>query len=231
MSDIQTVYYFMLALSALLTLAFGLVFAKAVVRIDFRAKPNLAGRCRHWGMVENDPSWRDDLTLAFRLVGTALLATPFLAFLVLSTTIGPELDIDPPAFLDSRDEVFAWILGAVLVPFLWSCERHRSRRRLVETLDGLRSEYHKTFPPSEILSMHECLSHAPPLFWKEWSSLPEGRVSTTTNQKFRERVAPYRQRLALNGQRIAIWIAILGVVVALPQLISFLTRLASSGLP
>ena len=59
--------------------------------------------------------------------------------------------------------------------------------------------------------MYECLYDAPREFWEEYADLPDD-VNYATNQKYRERAAPYHNRASSGVQRVALLVAVVGAV-------------------
>ena len=58
--------------------------------------------------------------------------------------------------------------------------------------------------------MYECLYDAPREFWEEYADLPDDDVNYATNQKYRERAAPYHNRASSGVQRVALLVAVVG---------------------
>ncbi len=106
-----------------------------------------------------------------------------------------------------------WLL-TLLLAILWRHERFRKARLKIQALDSLDPVFHQRFPPSELLSMYECMSSAPRLFWAEYKNLKEWQISESTNRKYRERVAPYNIREHSSFQRIALWLTLTTILLA-----------------
>lgn len=116
-------------------------------------------------------------------------------------------DLGQPVLLSS------WLF-TLLLAMLWRHERLRKANRKIHELDSLGPIFHQRFPPSELLSMYECMASAPPLFWAEYKNLKEWQISEATNRKYRERVAPYNIREHSSFQRIALRLTLATILLA-----------------
>ena len=181
--------------------------ARLVLRFDTRKdRLRLICRFQHWGM--------DETILDGPSIWATLIFTVWFAFsaLVAHTLSLPAVDgligdMGQPVLLST------WLL-TLMSAILWHHERLRKANRKIHELDSLDPVFHQRFAPSELLSMYECMSSAPPLFWAEYKNLKEWQIGEATNRKYRERVAPYNIREHSTFQRIALWLTLATVLLA-----------------
>lgn len=127
--------------------------ARLLLSLDTR-KDRTSRICRfqHWGMDEtilDGPSIWSTLFFAVWFAFSALAAYG-LALPVVDGLIG---DMGQPVLLST------WLL-TLLLAILWRHERFRKARLKIHELDSLDPVFHQRFPPSELLSMYECMSSA-----------------------------------------------------------------------
>ena len=154
------------------------------------------------------------LTPSWRLVATWLIFAALTAFCLWMSLIEGAL---PPIGEEAEggDEttvviaVYALLAGSAIE---WV--RFRKIRAKQQSLDCLRPVFHARFPASELLSMYECMRDAPRLYWDEYANLPAVEVNEANNQRFRERVAPYRHSQLDHLQRVAIIAALVAAALA-----------------
>ena len=193
--------------SVLMAAGLSWCLARLLLSLDTR-KDRTRRICRfqHWGMDEtilDGPSIWSTLFFAAWFAFSALAAYG-LALPVIDDLIG---DMGQPVLLST------WLL-TLLLAILWRHERFRKARLKIHELDSLDPVFHQRFPPSELLSMYECMSSAPPLFWAEYKNLKEWQISEATNRKYRERVAPYNIHEHSSFQRIALWLTLATILLA-----------------
>ena len=193
--------------SVLTASGLSLCMARLALRFDTRKdRPRLICRFRHWGMDEtilDGPSIWATLIFSVWFVFSALTAYN-LALPVIAGLIG---DMGQAVLLST------WLL-ILMMAILWHHERVRKANRKIQELDSLDPVFHQRFAPSELLSMYECMSLAPPLFWTEYKNLKEWQISEATNRRYRERVAPYNIREHSTLQRIALWLTLATILLA-----------------
>ena len=142
------------------------------------------------------------------------------------TTFAPVVG-EATNFLDTPVQIILFWLVAFLVSVAWVNNEHDAFDRKRRELEKLRPVYRRRFPASELLSMYDCLSVAPPVFWEEYKDLPYMQVNEATNRKFRERAAPYAAQGGDALQRKTLIIAVAAVLVAV---VTFIEAFFDSGL-
>ena len=110
------------------------------------------------------------------------------------------------------------LAGFFLIPISWGMSDYRNGETKRGKLDALRPAFHARLSVSEILSMYECLRLVPPVFWNEYTELPEAQLNRATNQEFRNRAGSYHVLGSQIHQRMTLTIAVIAVVVAAPSL-------------
>ena len=173
-----------------------------------KARPNILARYQHWGMekeVLSDPS------LPLLIIATlwASFTIWFIIWFIAPATT--PVAVEPKAIL------LPLILFS-LVPVSWGMSDYRHGETKRGKLDALRPTFHNRFSVSEILSMYECLRWAPPVFWDEYTELPEAQINKATNQEFRNRASSFHLLNNQIHQRMALTIAVIAVAAAAPSL-------------
>lgn len=135
--------------------------------------------------------------------------------LVITISVVAPVIVGSTPFLNTTGQlVIYWILVALSV-IAWALQDHSAFDKKRAEIAGLRSTFRKRFPRSELLSMYECLKSAPDVFWQDYKKLPDVQISETTNNKFRERTAPYANWGSNVVQRRALLIAGAAALVAI----------------
>lgn len=197
---------------------FGLmcVYAFLLARIAFQVVLRLSKKInrslyRKWG-VEEDLLWPHPRAWFIGWgIGVALGALFTFVIALFSTLLITEPSrVGGDQIYDTFSFFFmGFILGAAVE---W--RRFEDLQRKVKRLDGLRDVFHNRFKVSELLSVYESLQHSPPLFWEEYTDLPDEEVNEETNRKYRELAAPYRYNQSSRHNRITIVVGALTLVVA-----------------
>ncbi|MXZ90164.1 MAG: hypothetical protein F4W95_00580 [Chloroflexi bacterium] len=204
--------YVWFAISVLNFIALGRSLSKWVLwRCMTRIYPRAYASYLRWGMereVENQAQ-----TWLHGTMFPVLVLLSFVTVSIFTTTLAPILT-EAMGFLDTLGELSVFWAVAFLVSIIWVLQEHTIFDRKRQALDDLRPTYRQRFTPSELLSMYECLRAAPPLFWREYQNLPDVQVTEATNQKFRERAAPYSSRGSNVLQRRAFIAAVVAVLAA-----------------
>ena len=173
-----------------------------------RKRPEVLARYRHWGM-EAEVLGGGDLTwLILATLWSSLTIMFILWFIAPATT---PIEVEP------------WNMILPLLAFFWmpvtfGMSDYRNGEIKREELDSLHPAFHARFPASEILSMYACLSTVPPVFWREYSTLPDSQINKATNQEFRDRVFSYRALESEKQYRKMMSIGLLAVAAAVPTL-------------
>ena len=122
-----------------------------------------------------------------------------------------------------------WLLSLWL-PLFWVLSEFLGLKSKANGLHGLSVVVRNRFPVSELVSLYDCL-HAPAvprIFWEEYRRLSSVQVTEATNQRYRERAAPYLLQDTVRSQRLALSVAVLAVflavLVALPTVFDVITR-------
>ncbi len=205
---------------------FGLmsVYAFLLARTVFQAVLRLSKKTnrslyRKWG-VEEDLFWPNSRA---GFIGLGILvvvgaALTFLAALFSTLLITDSSRVGGDQVYDTFNFFFiGFILGAAI-----ESQRFQDIQRKIKKLDGLREVFHDRFSVSELLSVYESLRHAPPLFWEEYTQLPDEEVDEETNRKYRERAIPYRYSQSSRHNNILIGVTVLTLLVAvLAALLAF----------
>ncbi len=142
------------------------------------------------------------------VVGTLL--SGLLAHGSTSFLMGEVTWIRNPLELTFFVAVCAILLGNMVVVIRFS-ELHEKAIKL----ENLREVFHQRFQKSDLLSVYESLQAAPPLFWEEYTQLPDDEISEDTNQKYRERAEPYNNMQFKKYTRIIISLAFLTLILTL----------------
>ena len=154
---------------------------KQALRMYLRKKnPDVVSRYGHWGM-EREVFGESTL---FWLISGAVLGS-----LTIGGIFWPIASATSPINVEPTTTAM-YLALSLLAPAYWGMQDYRVAETKRERLDALHPAFHARFPVTEILSMYECLRLAPPVFWQEYTQLPEGRINTATNQEFRTRVNP-----------------------------------------
>ena len=148
----------------------------------------------------------------FAILGAFIvLATIFFGFLAFGST---ALLIEET--LPTRDQLYqtlTFAMYALSMGLLVESERIKRITNKTTQLDDLRDIYHERFKVSEILSMYECLKAAPPLFWQEYTQLPDEEINEETNRSYRLRAEPYSNLQSGSYTRVIIVVAILTLLL------------------
>ena len=173
-----------------------------------KASPSIFARYQHWDMERE----------VFGTTGLPFLVVETIwACFTIWVTIWKIARATTP-FSVEPTELLITFAACFLMPFLWVSSGYRNGETKREKLDALRPTFHARFSVSEILSMYECLRLSPPVFWNEYTELPEWEINKTTNQEFRNRVSSYHLLDSQIHQRVALIIAVIAVLVAAPSL-------------
>ena len=168
-------------------------------------------RYRTWG-VEKDlvwgPQWK---WLIFWGIVIAVGAAYTFAFALASTLLVTE---DSGLGVGQVYDTFSYFFIAFLLGVAIEVQHLEDVQRKVKRFEGLREVFRSRFRPSDLLSVYESMKQAPPLFWEEYTQLPEEEVNEETNQKYRERAAPYRYNLSIRHNIIVIVVGVLALVLA-----------------
>lgn len=176
-----------------------------------KLRPRIYVGYRRWSMERET----ENLSQVWMHVGML----PLLALWAL-WTLGTTMTTFAPivggatGFLDAPVQIILFWLVAFLVSVAWVNNEYDAFDRKRRELEKLRPVYCQRFPTSELVSMYDCLSAAPRVFWEEYKCLPDVQVSEATNRKFRERATPYGTRGGDVLQRKALIIAVAAVLVA-----------------
>lgn len=200
------------AISVLNVVAIGRSLSKIILWLYMtRLRPGAYANYRHWGMekeVENQVQPWLHIPMILFLALWALWTIP-----IVVTTLAPII-AESIRFLDTPGQLSLVWLVAFFSAVLWVLQDIATLDRRRHELESLRPVYHRRFPVSELLSMYECLRVAPRIFWEEYKTLPDVQVNEATNQRFRERAAPYSSGGNNAFQRWAFAISILAVLAA-----------------
>ena len=138
----------------------------------------------------------------------------FVSFLTVRTVVCSLGDFSTQAVYSGL--TLLWLI-AIGIPVFVVLAGFSSLKTKACELSGLPQVFGRWFPPSEILSMYECL-HAPGVprsFWDEYKRLPIMQVSEANNRRFRARVEPYVARDNAGLQRTILFVAAMAVLVAI----------------
>lgn len=173
-----------------------------------KARPNILARYQHWGM---EREVFGDSTLLWLINATILgfLSIGGIFWYIAPATTPITVDPMPTAIY------LALSLG---LPVYGGVLDHRGLETRREKLDALHPAFQARFPVSEILSMYECLRSTPPLFWHEYTELPERQINKATNQEFRNRASSYHLLESQINQRIMLTVGVVAVIAAVPSL-------------
>ena len=176
-----------------------------------KLRPEAYANYQHWGMekeIENQvQAW-------LHIAMLPLLALWSLCTIPAVVATAAPIIAKSIGFLDTTvQQVLVWLV-AFLSATAWVFLEHDAIDRKRQELESLRSIYRRRFPVTELLSMYECLRVAPRIFWEEYKDLPDVQISEATNQKFRERAAPFSSSGGNTLQRRAIVIAVFAVLAA-----------------
>ena len=187
--------------------AFAFYFGRVSFQVWLRLSKT--DRCLYvkWG-VERDLFWPiSRAQIIYRCAGY-LFGTVIYLVIALFTV---QLIVD--SWQMGTYTILSFLVCVLAIGFDFESQRFKDIRHKVKDLEDLREVFHNRFSVSDLLSVYESLEYAPRLFWKEYSDLPEEEVSEATNQKYRERAAPYRYSLSIKYNRILIVVAVLAIVV------------------
>ena len=196
---------------------FGLMcgYAFLLARIVFQVALRLSKKIdrslyRKWG-VEEDLYWPPSSTwfIGWGVLVFVSAAFTFVLALFSTVLVTDASRVGGDQIYDTLNFFFiGFILGGA---FEW--QRFENIQRKVKRLDGLRQVFHDRFSVSELLSVHESLQHSPPLFWEEYTQLPDDEIDEETNRKYRERAVPYRYSQSSRHNRIIIVVTVLTLIV------------------
>ena len=174
-----------------------------------------------WGIEWEGGGWSGFVSSA-----TATAWCTFVSFLTVTTVVCSLGDFSAQTAYSGL--TLLW-LTAIGVPVFVVLAGFSSLKAKAAELSGLPEVFRRCFPPSEILSMYECL-HAPGVprsFWEEYKKLSTMQVAEANNRRFRARVEPYVSRDNAGLQRTILFMAALAVLVAisvaLPTVLGILT--------
>ena len=180
---------------------------QAVLRIRSRDK---RASFEKWGVSSdlfrpNPPVW-----FALWSVSTTL-STAFTFFVAFASTVlvsGESASTVDRFYYTANFALYAFFLGSTI-------EAQRVQKITLKTrkLEALRELFHQRFSVSELLSMYEGLSIAPPLFWEEYANLQDDHVNQETNRSYRERAAPYIHSRTNSHTMIVIAVAVLTLIL------------------
>ena len=185
----------------------GSVAFQVVLRLSRRIDRSLY---RKWG-VEEDTYWPVPGAWFIGWVVLVIVSTPFTFLFALSSTL-LMTDVSRLGG-DQVYETFTFFFVGVILGVSIEWQRFENTRRKVERLDGLRQVFHDRFSLSELLSVYESLQHSPPLFWEEYTQLPDDDVDEETNRKFRERSIPYHYSQSSRHNRKIVVVTVLALIV------------------
>ena len=198
--------------------AFGLMCANAFIlgRVILQGWLRLSQRTNRsrfskWGLEKDlfwGPQWKWLICWGIVIaVGAAYTFVLALASTLLVTG-------DSGLGLGQVYDTFSFFLIGLILGVAIEIQHLEDVQRKVKTFEGLREVFHSRFRPSDLLSVYESMKQAPPLFWEEYTQLPEEEVNEATNQKYRERAAPYRYNLAIRHNRMTILVGVLALAIA-----------------
>ena len=164
-----------------------------------------------WGMKQ-DLLWplSGQWFIVWATVTVIFAATTFVIALYSTLLITDVSSIGGGQFYDT----FTFFFFGFLIGIAIESQRFQEAKQKVERLEGLREIYHERFSRSELLSVYESLRHSPPLFWREYTQLPDDQVNHETNGKYRERAIPYSYSQSGSQNRMMIIVAVLTLVVS-----------------
>ena len=203
---------------ALVVFAFGMMsvyaffFARTVFQVVLRlSKKTDRSLYREWG-VEEDLFWPPSgAWFVGFCIGVFISAALTFALALFSTLL--LTDASGIAGDQIYDTFVFFYVGFILgIAFEW--QRFKDAQQKVSRLDGLRKVFRDRFSVSELLSVYESLRYAPPLFWEEYTQLPDEEVNEETNRMYRERAVPYRYSQSSRHNRITIIVGVLTLLVA-----------------
>ena len=173
-----------------------------------RKRPDVLARYRHWGMEGEVLGDVGPVVVIFATLVTSCTIWFIIWFIAPATT---PIPVNPKEMIVPLVAFFLFAVSGGMSDY-----RFGETRR--EQLDSLHPAFHARFPASEILSMHACLSTAPPVFWREYSALPDAQINKATNQEFRDRVSSYRVLESEKQYRKMLVIGLVAVAAAVPTL-------------
>ena len=138
--------------------------------------------------------------IGWAIVIAVFAAVTFLMALFSTLLITDASRVGGDQIYDTFNFFFIGLILGVAVEW----QRFEDLQRRGKSLDGLREVFHERFAVSELLSVYESLRHAPPLFWKEYTQLPDEEVNEETNRRYRERAVPYSYSQSSRHNRIII---------------------------
>lgn len=171
-----------------------------------------------WG-VERDVYWpANNLLFTARGIGHVLIGVAIFGLFLHATA-----SLDFVSLLGGSLVVTIRIaLYSLWLGFSLRYIRANSVQNKLIALLRLRLIFHQRFKRSDLLSMYESLRQAPPIFWEEYTNLPDKEVNEETNRKFREWVTPYQYSQSRSHNRfmqaatvIAIGLAVISAVIAI----------------
>ena len=198
------------------------LWTRFVICLDLKwRRSELLGEFSRWG-IEWDPiSWSN--------VTAVLLATVWCvwtSWLTVVTVVCSLGDFDPVTVYSVL--TLLWLIAFGWPLFVAMAEFDSLKAKATE-LSKLPQVFRRRFPPSEILSIYDCL-HAPGVprsFWDEYKKLSTVQVTEVNNHRFRTRSQPYVSRDNADLQRTILFVAALAVLVAilvaLPTVLDVLT--------
>ena len=197
---------------------FGLMclFAFLLARFAFQVVLRLSKRknrslYRKWGVEEDLFGSHSGALFIILGIGTVVYAALTFVLALFSTLLIMDSSWVGVDQIYNAFTIFfiGFVLGAA-----FESQRFEDVQRKVNRLVGLRGVFHDRFRVSELLSVYESLQHLPPLFWEEYTQLPDVEVDEETNRKYRERAIPYRYSQSRRHNRIVITVATLTFLVA-----------------
>ena len=182
--------------------------------------------CRRWGVEEEIFSiksiWLFGLWFTSRGVGSGYFSYIFaIAFLYV---FGGSDSIE------FKNESFGraiLILSAALFSgLLWRMYRVDAVRLKARKLDGLPTYFRDRVGVSELVATYDSLAYAPDMFWEEFVGLPDFELSKDASRRFRELASHYRALKSLSYIKWAIFIAVIGALIAL---VTFMLQVDQNG--
>ena len=168
-----------------------------------KRRPDILARYQYWDMEKEVLGEPNPFSSIIATLWASFTIGFIIWFIAPATT---PIEVEPKSTLAS--------LASFLLPVSWGMSDYRHGETKREKLDALGPAFHTRLPISEILSMYECLRFVPPVFWKEYTELPEVQINSATNQEFRNRTSPYQVLESQIAQRVALTIAVVALAVA-----------------
>ena len=190
---------------------YAFLLARTLIQVAVRlSKKEKRSLYRKWGVEEDlywphPGAWFIGWSIVVVVGASVTFVVAFFSTLLITdaSRVGVDQIYDTFTFFTS-----SLILGAAI-----ELQRFEGIQRKVKRLDGLREVFHDRYSTSDLLSVYESLQHSPPLFWEEYTQLPDEEVDEETNRKYRERAIPYRYSQSSKHNRTIIVVAVLTLLV------------------